>query len=152
MWSLESEISGNLYMGIMVSEQCCWRIDTVSLMVISVFKIITLPSKHYEILAQWHSVTPHTPGLWHSNNFMYLDISCMWLLLTQKQVFQYHYARIFGGQNHSVQDVKKDDTCKTAHLIVSQFTHTTTHQIITRILMLTSVQRNVKIQDLRLPC
>jgi hypothetical protein len=70
----------------------------------------------------------------------------MQMLGTQKQVFQYHYARILGGQNHSGHDVTKEGTVHvrspislSVSLLLTLFLSGTAYQIITHIVMLSSV-------------
>jgi hypothetical protein len=124
---IKTETRGNKSMG-MLSQQCCWRSDALSLLVISAFQRITMPSKHYEIhsdtASQCH--TPEKLGLKQSTNFLELNITCMWLLHSQKQVFQYHYAWILGGQNHSGNGVKKEGTVH-ASLPISMSASLLTH-------------------------
>ena len=138
-------------------QQHCRRSDTVSLLAISAFQRITLPSKGYEIHSHTvphhtkysHSHTTQNLGLPHPINFLNLDISCMWLLRTQKQIFQYHYARILGGQNHSGHDVRQEGTGHASSPVsiwASLLTQLTlflpgiTYQIITHIVILTSTE------------
>jgi hypothetical protein len=96
-----------------------------------------------------HSHTPENLGIPQSINVLNLDISCLQLLLTQKQVFQYHYIRILSGENHSGHDVTQEGTVHVRSPILlsaSLLTQLTlllsgiTYQIITHIVMLTSLE------------
>ena len=126
MWSLELEISGNLSMGIM-SEQCCWRSDPVSLLVISAFQRLTLPSKHYEILAQRHSVTPQNTLVFNTPIILWTLIlaACDCFLLRSKCSSTIMPEFLVDRIVLYVMS-KRTITCKAAHLTVGQFTHTAT--------------------------